>query len=130
MVDRTYDWNGRAGVPISFPHLTDQQMAGTVRMLMRHDLGHEGIVCGARDRIMCLVKEKAALEARVAELEAWTPAPAPHVVGGLWDQLIVLSGYYITQPPTPDHDFVQVCNGDLRKMVELMNVSGEGNANG
>lgn len=47
------------------------------------------------------------------------------VTGGLWDQLTVLSGYYITQPPTPDHEFVQVCNGDLRKMVELMNTSGQ-----
>lgn len=38
----------------------------------------------------------------------------------LWDQLVVLSGYHITRPPTPDHEFVRVCNGDLRKMVELM----------
>lgn len=38
----------------------------------------------------------------------------------LWNQLVVLSGYHITRPPTPDHEFVQVCNGDLRKMIELM----------
>ena len=36
--DRTYDWNGHKGLPISISHLTDEQMAGTVRMLMRHDL--------------------------------------------------------------------------------------------
>lgn len=74
---RTYDWNGHTNMPISFAHLTDMQMAGTVRMLMRNDLGHEGIVCGARDRIMCLVKEKTALEARVAELEALLAIPSP-----------------------------------------------------
>jgi len=38
----------------------------------------------------------------------------------LWNQLVVLSGYHITRPPTPDHEFVQVCNGDLRKMIDLM----------
>lgn len=48
------------------------------------------------------------------------PSPQPNVAGSLWDQLVVLSGYHITRPPTPDHEFVQVCNGDLRKMVELM----------
>lgn len=59
-------------------------------------------------------------------LDAISKMPATttvKVTGGLWDQLTVLSGYYITQPPTPDHEFVQVCNGDLRKMVELMNTS-------
>ncbi|QXV73762.1 hypothetical protein [Rhizobium phage RHph_N46] len=57
---RTYDWL-HPNMPISYAHYTDKQMANAVRMLMRHDLMHEGIVVGARDRIMCLVKEKAAL---------------------------------------------------------------------
>lgn len=30
---------------------------------MRSDLDHEGVVCGARDRIMCLSKEKTDLAA-------------------------------------------------------------------
>ena len=81
--DRTYDWNGHKGLPISFSHLTDEQMAGTVRMLMRHDLGHEGIVCGARDRIMCLMKEKAELEARVADLIAERDNLATIVANGI-----------------------------------------------
>ncbi len=81
MADRTYDWNGHTDLPISYAHFTDEQMAGAVRMLMRGDLSHEGVVCGARDRIMCLVKEKAALEARIAELEAGTTSPAPQVMG-------------------------------------------------
>ncbi len=59
------------------------------------------------------------------ELQPVTPITTVKVTGGLWEQLTVLSGYYITQPPTPDHEFVQVCNGDLRKMVELMNTSGQ-----
>lgn len=52
--------------------------------------------------------------------EGAPPPPQEHMRGNLWDQLVVLSGYHITHPPTPDHEFVQVCNGDLRKMVELM----------
>lgn len=67
---RTYDWNGHTDMEISYPHLTDFQMAGKVRMLMRDDLIHESVVCGARDRIMCLVKEKAALEAENLALKA------------------------------------------------------------
>lgn len=67
-------------------------------------------------------------EARTALTAAFrsaadTPAPPPpqsHLEGNLWDQLVVLSGYHITRPPTPDQEFVQVCNGDLRRMVELM----------
>jgi len=59
----TYDWNGHTNMPISFAHLTDLEMASRVRMLMRSDLNHEGVVVGARDRIMALSK-------RVDELEA------------------------------------------------------------
>ena len=69
MADRTYDWNGHTNLPISYPDLSDFHMAGKVRMLMRSDLDHEGVVCGARDRIMCLSQEKALLEERVQQLE-------------------------------------------------------------
>lgn len=65
---RTYDWNGHVGLPIDYPQLTDRQMASKVRMLMRTDLEHEAVICGARDRIMALVKEKDALEARAVPL--------------------------------------------------------------
>ncbi len=61
MANRTYDWNGHTNLPISYPDLSDFHMAGKVRMLMRSDLDHEGVVCGARDRIMCLSKERANL---------------------------------------------------------------------
>ncbi len=50
----------------------------------------------------------------------YSTTPDQVVSASLWDQLVVLSGYHITRPPTPDHEFVRVCNGDLRKMVELM----------
>lgn len=69
---RTYDWNGHADKPIGFPDWSDKRMAGEVRMLMRDQLNHEAIVTAARDRIMCLTKEKAALEARILELEQKT----------------------------------------------------------
>lgn len=57
----TYDWNGHKDMPISYPHLSDAEMAGKVRMLFRDDLDHEGVVMGARDRIMALSKEVARL---------------------------------------------------------------------
>ena len=44
-----------------FAHLTDFQMAVKVRMLMRDELSHEAICCGARDRIMYLSQEVARL---------------------------------------------------------------------
>lgn len=70
MANRTYDWNGHTNLPISYPDLSDFHMAGKVRMLMRSDLDHEGVVCGARDRIMCLSKEKAYLTAEAERLRA------------------------------------------------------------
>lgn len=54
---RTYDWLHK-DMPISAPHLTDEEVARRVRMLMRDTLTHEAICCMARDRIMCLLKEK------------------------------------------------------------------------
>jgi len=36
---------------------------------MRNDMGNEVVVCMARDRIYCLAREKAQLEARIAEIE-------------------------------------------------------------
>jgi len=41
----------------SYPWLSDVEIAGRVRMLMRDDLNHEGIVCAARDRILHLSEE-------------------------------------------------------------------------
>lgn len=37
-----------------------------------------------------------------------------------YEHLIALTGYHITRPPTPDHEFVNVCNGDLRKLSDFM----------
>lgn len=81
--ERTYTWNGLTHT-ISYPQWSDVEMAGAVRMLMRYDLNHEGIVVGARDRIMCLAAENkrllAALEHAVSlqplddSCESWVPA--------------------------------------------------------
>ena len=57
---RTFEHNGQTR-DLSLPHLTDEEMANSVRMLMRRDLDHEMICCGARDRIKCLMYEKAQL---------------------------------------------------------------------
>jgi hypothetical protein len=40
-----------------FADLSDLQMAVKVRMLMRNDLEHEAVCCGARDRIMYLSQQ-------------------------------------------------------------------------
>lgn len=36
----------------------------------------------------------------------------------LLEQVGQITGYYVTTPPTPDYEFVNVCNGDLRKLSE------------
>lgn len=64
---RTYDWHGHTH-EIGLPNLTDKAMASAIRMLSRSDRDHEHIVRSARDRIMCLVKEKAQLTAERDEL--------------------------------------------------------------
>lgn len=40
-------------------------------------------------------------------------------INALLAHLLSMSVYHITNPPTADWEFVQVCNGDLRKMIEL-----------
>ncbi|MGV2099013.1 hypothetical protein [Rhizobium sp. 21-4511-3d] len=97
MSNRTYDWNGHTGLPISYPDLTDEQMAGTVRMLMRNDLCHEGIVCGARDRIMCLVKETAAKDAEIAKLREALELILPLAKGYAATNNVGNNGAYIAQ---------------------------------
>lgn len=98
----------------SFEEWTLADFAGQCRMQARDNLDPE------------YSQFMAALAARLSAFAAMpgpavkTTSPQTHVVGSLWDHLVVLSGYHITQPQKPDHEFVQVCNGDLRKMVELM----------
>lgn len=41
----------------AYPWLSDVEIAGEVRMLMRNDIAHEAIVCAARDRILHLSEE-------------------------------------------------------------------------
>ena len=67
-----------------FAHLSDLEMAGKVRMLMRGDLDHEAVCCGSRDRIMYLSQEVERLNAMVTydcrepgvcpDLPAWIQA--------------------------------------------------------
>jgi hypothetical protein len=69
MHKRTYDHNGHTDLEISCPDLSDEQVANRVRMLMRGDLDHELVCQAARDRIKCLMKEKAELESQLT----WRP---------------------------------------------------------
>ena len=46
---------------MTFAHLSDLEVAGMDRMLMRHDLEHEAVCCGSRDRIMYLSQMNAIL---------------------------------------------------------------------
>lgn len=52
----TYDWNGHSDMPVQSPELSDYEVAGRVRMLMRNQLDHESVCTLARDRIMGLSK--------------------------------------------------------------------------
>lgn len=52
---------------MAFGHLTDLQMAGKVRMLMRSDLDHEAVCVGARDRIMYLSQQIESLRTNLAK---------------------------------------------------------------
>jgi hypothetical protein len=70
---RVFDWNGHTNREIGMPDVSDQVLASMVRMLMRNDLDHEMIVCAARDRIMCLVKEKARLIQALEEIDGLSP---------------------------------------------------------
>lgn len=45
-----------------WPWLTDAEIAGMVRMLLRTDVGHEAVVCAARDRILHLSQENERLK--------------------------------------------------------------------
>jgi hypothetical protein len=47
---------------------SDACVAHTVRMLTRNDWHHEAIVCMARDRILCLIEEVAALKEEIEGL--------------------------------------------------------------
>lgn len=71
---RTYTHNGHT-FPISYGHLPDEVMAGRVRMLMRDELMHEAIVVGARDRILCLAAEKAALVEALQNAKGFLDTP-------------------------------------------------------
>lgn len=51
--------------PMCGVHLTDEQVAVKVRMLMRNDLDHEAVCLMSRDRIMCLSHEVKQLKYRL-----------------------------------------------------------------
>lgn len=72
MSQLTYDWNGHIDMPIARPDLTDLEVAGMVRMLMRNQLNHEFICTLARDRIMGLSKEVDRLRGVLNTLEMLT----------------------------------------------------------
>jgi hypothetical protein len=72
----TYDWL-HGNIPMARPYLTDYEVAGRVRMLMRSDLDHEGVCTLARDRIMALSKRtvelQKALDLALANLVRFEP---------------------------------------------------------
>jgi hypothetical protein len=53
------------------------------------------------------------------------PAPQSEAVAvkALMQHAHKMLGYHIVSPPTPDHQFVNVCNGDLRVLAELFETS-------
>ena len=75
-----------AGRPESYGHLSDKAIADKVRMLMRDDLEHEGIVVAARDRIARLARQLRDAQDTLARIALEYPEvagpntcpPAPH----------------------------------------------------
>lgn len=54
----------------AYPWLSDVEIAGEVRMLMRNDIAHEAVVCAARDRILHLSEELARAQAKLMQVAA------------------------------------------------------------
>ena len=75
--------------------LSDIQVAGKVRMLMRSDLDHEMVCTGARDRIMYLSQ-------RVKNLESHLQAALPHIECRSNDQCTLISSIGVLLGNTPD----------------------------
>lgn len=61
--------------PMCGAHLTDEEVANKVRMLMRGDLDHEAVCTMARDRIMALSQELQELKRGKREMMAPLPDP-------------------------------------------------------
>lgn len=97
---------------MAFAHLSDLEMALSVRMLMRTDLDHEAVCTGARDRIMYLSQENERLRA-LQESNEPKPTSVERVDKGRWsvhvragngvylasddfahDEALTLTGYY------------------------------------
>lgn len=81
----TYDWNGQKDIPMAAPHLSDLEVAGKVRMLLRDQLDHEVICTLARDRIMALSKEVERLSS--ARDSAASEAAAREIVESIFADL-------------------------------------------
>lgn len=62
---RTYTWN-ESTHRIQSPHLSDIEVAATVRMLMRNQLDHESVCTLGRDRIVHLSERLLAVQAIIA----------------------------------------------------------------
>lgn len=69
--------NGRA-FEIQSPDLSDFEVAGRVRMLMRSDWDHEAICTLARDRIVYLADQLQLARDQIAQLQNSAPLAADH----------------------------------------------------
>ena len=66
--DRVYD-HLHKNIPIKMPQYSDEDIAHWVRMLLRSDMAFERIVTTARERILCLVREKEELLKEIETLK-------------------------------------------------------------
>lgn len=94
---------------LSYGHLSHAEMASKVRMLMRHDLEHEGVCVGARDRIVWLAQREHDLLAEVRRLQAERDAEvaraaAERMAVGARDVLAERRRQVKVEGWTPEHD--------------------------
>jgi len=62
----------------AYPWLSDAEIAGEVRMLMRDDIMFEAVVCAARDRILHLSQENERLRGMLIRADQWISTQPDH----------------------------------------------------
>lgn len=94
--------------------LMDAASASTLESLQRENEELRLRGDGAANMARQMASDCSNAQKSLAELRS-----AIDPINELLAHLLSMSAYHISNPPTPDWEFVQVCNGDLRKMIEL-----------
>lgn len=100
---RTYD-HLHNNIKIGYPDYTDEDIAHMTRMLMRDDWNHESICVTARDRILCLLKEKEELLETLAFARQHIHFAPDDGSGAIIDLIEVVLSKLTRQPDVPKQE--------------------------